>query len=221
MVIRIVPSLLFSGFNSIKSEKHSLLRYIGSIEQSIRINARREPDELLLIDVSGNLDTDLLSRLTALLFCPVCYGGGIRSIANVQAVLRFGADRVIISSRRPELIREAARELGSQAITASVDDGSVDTAKLVVDHGVGEILLSSPARDGLLCGYDLDLIREVSAAVAVPVVARGGCSGYPDMLVAVEAGASAVSAGALFQFTAATPKGAALYLADNGVRVRL
>jgi cyclase len=88
-------------------------------------------------------------------------------------------------------------------------------------HGAGEILVQAVERDGALQGYDLDLIREVSAAVSIPVIAGGGCGTYEHMLQAIRAGADAVAAGAMFAFTDATPRGAAQYLQAHGVPVRL
>jgi cyclase len=88
-------------------------------------------------------------------------------------------------------------------------------------QGAGEILLTSVERDGTLGGYDLDLIREVSAATSIPVIASGGAGNYADMLAAIHAGADAVAAGAMFAFTDSTPRGAAQYLRKAGICVRL
>ena len=93
-------------------------------------------------------------------------------------------------------------------------------AKFAADYGAGEILIQAKDQDGAMLGYDLPLIKAVSAAVNIPVIASGGCSGYPDMLAAINAGASAVAAGALFLFTDATPAGAAQYLHEQGAEVR-
>ena len=127
--------------------------------------------------------------------------------------------------------------VGSQALVVSVDvrDDLVWSrsgkqlwfakpavwAKTCEAMGAGEILLQSIERDGTLQGYDLDLIRAVSRAVSIPVIASGGCSGYEDMRQAIEAGASAVAAGALFQFTDATPRAAAIYLHEHGIEARV
>ena len=97
----------------------------------------------------------------------------------------------------------------------------VTYAKQMEALGAGEILLTAADRDGTLEGYDFDMIRAVTDAVSIPVVAAGGCASYADMAVALRAGAHAVAAGALFQFTDATPKGAARYLAREGFSVRL
>lgn len=151
----------------------------------------------------------------------------------------------------PELLDECATLFGSQAISVAIDYRQVEclngdkyicahakcgdtpvliegmpmspitTACEAQKRGAGEILLTSIDREGTLEGYDLDLIRAVSQAVSIPVIAHGGCSGPGDMYNAIQAGASAVAAGALFQFTDETPKSCAQYLAQKGIEVRL
>jgi len=101
------------------------------------------------------------------------------------------------------------------------DEGIVLVAQAVQHAGAGQILLQSVERDGTMQGYDLETIKAVSEAVSIPVIASSGCSGYEDMYHAIQAGASAVAAGALFQFTDATPLKAAQYLHSRGVEVRL
>lgn len=149
----------------------------------------------------------------------------------------------------PSLVQACADKFGSQAIVVAVDVkaghvmkkcgtqiadptylcecsqgdpvGAVDWAREIVQWGTGEILLTSIDREGTMEGYDIELIRAVSAAVDVPVIAHGGCSGYEDMAAAIRAGASGVAAGALFQFTDATPREAAQYLAARGIEARV
>lgn len=192
-------------------------------------------------------DLALIEQLTDGLFAPLSVGGGIRTVQDVRNVLAAGADKVIIGTAAMEdiyFLSEVTMRVGSQAIVAALDvkggkvwkrsgaapvtaDDSIKTEDLqtiavsLQDLGVGEILLTSIEREGTLAGYDLELVRKVSSWVTVPVIAHGGCSGYPDMRAAIDAGASAVAAGALFQYEDATPRGAAQYLARQGVEVRL
>ena len=149
----------------------------------------------------------------------------------------------------PQVIREASQKYGSQCIVVAIDakrrfgtdlldrgEGwdvyshggrkntgldAVAWARQMAEFGAGEILLTSMDRDGTKSGFDLELTRAVSDAVDVPVIASGGCSGYENMLAAFKAGADACAAGALFSFTDATPRGAAKYLKQQGVEVRL
>ena len=192
-------------------------------------------------------DPDKIREYADECFMPLTVGGGIRSIEDVKTCLNAGADKVLIGAAGIPAIKAVAQMYGSQAVSAAIDyffwedhediqlvryimeggqsfvrnDGPVDYAKKLATAGAGEIILTSIDREGTMLGYDLETIKAVSEAVDIPVIAHGGCSGYEDMLNAIKAGASAVAAGALFQFTDCTPRGAALYLAEHGIEVRL
>ena len=199
----------------------------------VRLLERRDIDELIILDVSERAPRyDELQRLCDPLFCPVTVGGGVRDVAGIRRLLAGGADKVSINSAardRPELITEASSKFGSQAIVVSIDVGpgglAADASSSWVSEcerrGAGEILLTSVDRDGMMEGYDLDLIRAVSGAVSIPVIAAGGCGSYDDMVAAFQAGAHAVGVGAAFQFKEMTPKGAARYLAAHGIATRI
>lgn len=137
-------------------------------------------------------------------------------------MLNVGADKVCI--KQSQIITTIAAHFGSQAICASLEvngrKNTVEQAQELERVGVGEILLQSVERDGEMGGYDLSSIRKVSQAVNIPVIASCGAGTYQHMVEAVEAGASAVAAGAMFQFTNATPKGAAEYLSSRGIETR-
>lgn len=256
---RIIPSILVRGKTAYKGQRFESSRSIGSALAVAQVHARRGVDELLILDISATAegrgpDLDLIRELSSGLFIPLTVGGGVRSLQDVDQLLRAGADKVAICTgvfELPDLIGDAANRFGSQAIVASVDVGpdrrmmvrcgaavptyalddvspgwlknpnAVGWCELVTDRGVGEILLQSVDRDGMLCGYDLDLIREVSAAVSIPVIASGGCGTYEHMLEAFKAGADACASGAMFAFTDATPRGAAQFLRRNDICVRL
>ena len=199
-------------------------------------------DELIYLDIGATPegrgpDFSMVRDLADEMFSPLTVGGGVRSIKDACQLLEAGADKVSICTGGPKLVSECSGFLGTQAIVAALDvkDGmatvrcgshstlqaAVAWARCCEQHGAGEILLTSIDRDGMMEGYDLDLIKAVSLAVSIPVIANGGCGLYAHMLQAIQAGASAVAAGAFFQFTDATPQGAAAYLADHGVEVRL
>lgn len=228
-----------------KGERFDSWRSIGHALQAAQVHARRQVDELLILDIGATAegrgpDLQMVSELADGCFIPITVGGGVRSLQDIDALLRAGADKVCIGTaavETPDLIVMAAARFGSQAIVVSVDaDPNWQTthhcgkehllysakkhAQACALRGAGEILLSSVDRDGTMAGYDLDLIREVSQAVSVPVIASGGCSGYDDMVRAFEAGADACAAGALFAFTDSTPRGAAKFLHNQGVVVR-
>jgi cyclase len=243
---RIVPTLLVRGRTLVKGQKFDSWRSIGHALQGAKVHARRGVDELLILDIAATAenrgpDLDMVRELTDGCFIPVTVGGGVRSLGDIDALLRAGADKVAIGTGAIECmleLKDAPRRFGSQALVASLDwsDGmghircgtiglsGGSSARAWAKHyesfGFGEILLSSIDRDGTMAGYDLELIREVAQAVSVPVIASGGCSGYPDMLEAFKAGADACAAGALFAFSDSTPKGAAQFLKANGIEVR-
>lgn len=241
---RIIPTILVRGKTAFKGERFKSDRSIGSALAVAKVHARRGVDELCILDVSAGEegrgpDLDLVRELSAGCFVPITVGGGVWKVEHVDALLRAGADKVAVCTAAfdGDFIRNATARFGSQAIVGVIDVSGgivmtecateltgfdpVGAARRLQREGTGEILLQSIDRDGTLQGYDLDLIREVSAAVSIPVIASGGCSGYDDMAAAFKAGADACAAGALFSFTDATPRGAAQFLKRNNIEVRL
>lgn len=227
---RIIPTMLVRGRTLVKGERFQGDRSIGHALQAAKIHAARGVDELMILDIAATADgrgpdLDLVRELSAGCFIPITVGGGVKKLHDIDALLRAGADKVSIRTEH-DLIAPAARRFGSQAIVGVCDSRTdIETAvgwcEWLEEHGAGEVLLQSVGRDGTMCGYDLDLIRHASAAVSIPVIASGGCSGYDDMLAAFKAGADACAAGALFAFTDHTPKGAARFLKQNHVEVRI
>lgn len=243
---RIIPTLLADGEKLVKGKQFNPWRTVGVVEQAARICGSRAVDEIILLDVTATRqgrepNYELVRRISESVFTPLTVGGGVRSVEHITKLLRAGADKVAIGTAAyevPDLIFDCSEHFGSQAIVMSIDvlggntvmthcgkhgynHSPVYTAGWAERYGAGEILLTSIDREGTMAGYDLDLIREVAQAVDIPVIAHGGCSGYPDMLAAIQAGADAVAAGALFQFTDATPRGAAQYLAAHGIETRI
>jgi cyclase len=171
---------------------------------------------------------------------PLTVGGGVRTVDDFRQLLANGADKVAVNTvaiEQPDAIDRFARRFGRQAVVVSIDTlqdrvkcrcgrmdadrNAVEWALEIADRGAGEILLQSIDRDGMMNGYDLDLIHEISSAVDIPVIASGGCGSYQHIAEALKAGAHAAAVGAMFQFCDATPKGAARYLAQQGFSVRL
>lgn len=244
LATRIIPTLLYRRNTLVKGSMFNGWRSVGHVQQAARIHAKRGVDELCILDIAATPearrpDLELIERLTEDNFSPVAVGGGIKKISDVEKMLRAGADKVVMCTSAIEggLVREASSAVGSQAITVAIDyrEDCIWShcgkarwrmtpkrfAMVCAEDGAGEILLTSIDREGTMKGYDLDIIREISNSVPIPVIAHGGCSGYDDMYQAILAGASAVAAGALFQFTDCTPRGAAEYLSTKGVEVRL
>ena len=233
---RIIPTMLVRGRTLVKGTAFNSWRSIGHALQSAKIHAARGVDELCILDISATAegrgpDLDLVRELSEGCFIPITVGGGVRSLHDIDALLRAGADKVCLRTAIATdrgLLSLAADRFGRQAIVCSLDvtypyvvPGILALAKALELAGAGEILLQSVARDGTLQGYDLDLIRAVSAAVNIPVIASGGCGSYEHMLQAFHAGADACAAGAMFAFTDNTPRGAARFLKSQGLEVRL
>lgn len=245
LAARVIPVMLCKGRQLVKGQRFVNDRVVGHAAQAARIHGARGVDELMLIDVSATaegrtIDLSLVEELTEDCYIPVTVGGGIRTLEQIDQLLRAGADKVLIGTAAievPGLVKKAAEHFGRQAIVGCVDvtwpggcamyrrdlvadSNPASHAQWLAIEGVGELLVQRIDRDGTMEGYDLELIRKVSAAVPIPVIACGGCSGYEDMLRAIQAGASAVAAGALFQFEDATPLEAARYLQQHGVEAR-
>lgn len=248
--IRVIPTILTDGVSVLKGEGFDSWRTIGTIVQSVRVYNSRDVDELVIVDVTaraeGRLcDLDIVETAANESRVPLSVGGGVNSVDDVRTLLHAGADKVIVNSacyEQLEVIERMTEVFGSQCIVASVDvrmdetrgyvcvshSGSRDTCKAPVEwavelanRGVGEILLCRVERDGCLVGYDIDLVLQVSQSISIPVIASGGAADYADMARAVvEGGASAVAAGAMFQFTEQTPRGARDYLGAAGLPVR-
>lgn len=247
--VRIIPTLLWKNFGLVKGVGFDSWRRVGPVLPAVKVYNQREVDELVLVDIvahasEDDLDFESINDFGQECFVPLTVGGGIRDVAQVQKLLRAGADKVSVNSaayRRPELITEIAQRHGSQCVVASIDvrstDGDwecyshagqqptkrkvVDWARELEDRGAGEILLTSIDRDGTMQGYDLPLIESVVNAVNIPVIASGGAGNYQHMVDAVgQAGSSAVAAASIFHFTEQTPAGAKESLAAAGVPVR-
>jgi len=248
--VRIMPTLLWKNFGLVKGEGFDSWRRIGTVMPAIKVYNRREVDELVLLDITASdegrdPDYESVAEFAAECFVPLTVGGGIRNLEQIKLLLRAGADKVAINTaayKNPTLITDIAQRFGSQCVVVSIDvkrhpDGRyecfslsgtqaegkdpISWAKEVELLGAGEILLTSIERDGVMQGYDLDLIQQVTQAVNIPVIASGGAGAYEDFYRALtEAGASAVAAASMFHFTEQTPLEAKQYLQAKGLPVR-
>lgn len=243
LAIRIIPTILKSGSNLIKGRSFQD-RVVGHAMQAAKIHGQRGVDELILIDVAAtpkNQEPDYaaVEELAEEVFIPLTVAGGISTFEHVKTLLRVGADKVAICTaalEKPSFLTELSNHFGTQAIVVAIDVRGrnpwsrrgthrweldvVTWAKECERRGAGEILLTDIDRDGMMCGYNVDLIKEVCQNVNIPVIASGGCGSYEDMRLAIEVGASGVASGALFQFEDATPKGAAQHLCSIGIEAR-
>jgi len=247
--IRVIPCLDVKDGRVVKGVNFVNLRDAGDpVEQALIYDAAGA-DELCFLDIAASHEKrpillDAVKRTAEACFMPLTVGGGVRSLDDIRALLRAGADKVAINTeavRRPEFVREAARKFGSQCIVAAIDAkragggfevfthggrqatglDAIAHARRMAQYGAGEILLTSMDRDGTRAGYDLELTRAVADAVPVPVIASGGV-GTLDHLVegAREGHADAVLAASIFHFGEATIAQAKARLAACGLPVR-
>lgn len=221
--LRIIPRLDIKTRNLIKGVQLEGLRVIGDPhEYALRYYAGGA-DELLYMDIVASLYgrnnlSDIIARAADEIFIPITVGGGIRSVEDARQILRSGADKVAVNTAaiaRPELITQIARHFGSQAMVLSIeakqvapgkweaytDNGRertgldvVDWARRGVELGAGELIVTSVDREGTRKGFDVDLIRRISEAVSVPVIASGGMGSTDHMIAAaMQGGADAVA----------------------------
>lgn len=232
---RVIPVVLYRGHQALKGTRFQSWRSIGHVMQQAEVYASRKVDEIIFLDIGATPegrgpDLKLVEQITAKCFSPVTVGGGVRSVQDVRDLLKAGADKVSICTRATRVLQESASVVGSQALVAAIDvpksrprwerEDATEYARCLAGFGAGEILLTSIERDGTMDGYDLELVRTVSAAVDIPVIANGGCGSPDDMLQAIEVGASACAAGAMFAWTDTTPRQCAEYLNEHDVEAR-
>jgi cyclase len=238
---RIIPTLLCRGRELVKGERFNSWRRVGNTLQAARVHNLRQVDELCVLNVSGGpIEVEDVRAITADTFMPVSIGGGVRDMVDAWSLLGSGADKVVINTAAlhdPKLITQMASKFGSQSVVVSIDvmhnfvrakNGTQQTGRLPVEWakeveslGAGEILLTSIEHDGRMQGYDYGLIQAVANAVGIPVIAAGGAGNYSHLGMALDAGAHAVAAGAMFIFTDQTPQGAASYLFEKGYQTRV
>lgn len=224
---RVIPVLLIDGRRLLKTKRFADPRYVGDPINAVRIFNDKEVDELAILDIgaatTGAPNFEIIREIASEAFMPVTYGGGVRTLAQMEKLFELGLEKVSLGAATatlPGLIGEAAARFGSQSVVAcldarrswlgqasvavqrgakSLDRKPAELARACQDAGAGEILLQSIDRDGTLKGYDLPLVKEVAAAVSVPIVACGGAGSFEDIRSVVKLGASA-AAGSLFVF---------------------
>lgn len=249
--IRVVPTLLFKDVGLVKGVGFDSWRRVGSAMQAVKVYNMREVDELVFLDITATRDGrhpdfDTVDELADECFMPLAVGGGVRTVDHVRRLLQVGADKVVINTgavENPDLVCQVAERFGSQCVVVSIDarrhaDGTheaytrsgtmptgrdpVALAREAEARGAGEILVTSIDRDGTMSGYDVELVRRVSEAVSVPVIASGGAGSYAHMAEVLRvAGVSAVAAASMYHFTQQTPLEAKRFLRSEGFNIRL
>jgi imidazole glycerol-phosphate synthase subunit HisF len=245
---RIIPCLDVAGGRVVKGIHFETLRDAGDpVAQAARYDADGA-DELVFLDISASPEQrrttlEMVSRVAEAIFIPFTVGGGIRSVQDAGAALRAGADKIAVNTaavRDPALVSRLAENFGSQCVVVAVDvkrvagrltvmvNGgreetpleAVDWSRRLETLGAGEILLTSMDRDGTGQGYDIPLLRAVSSAVSLPVIASGGAGHLAHLADALEAGAHGVLAATIFHFQEFSLPRARAYLRERGYPVR-
>jgi cyclase len=247
--VLIMPCLDIKDGRVVKGVQFVNLRDAGDPVECARVYCENGADELAFLDITATVEKrkttlDVVRRVSEVITIPFTVGGGIASLADAEAVLAAGADRVSISSaayRQPELLEQAAVKFGSEKVVAAIDvdrnpalpsgyevyiDGgntatgtdAVEWAKQAEARGAGIILPTSKARDGAKSGYDIPLIKGIKEAVKVPVIASGGAGNKEHFLEAAKEGqADILLAASVFHFGEILIQDLKQYLQDNGV----
>ena len=255
LAVRVIPCLDVDAGRVVKGVNFANLRDAGDPVELAAVYDAEGADELTFLDVTASSSgratmLDVVRRTAEQVFIPLTVGGGVRAVADVDALLRAGADKVSVNTAaiaRPDLLAELSRHFGSQCIVLSVDArtvpaggaptrsgwevtthggrqgtgiDAVEWARRGAELGVGEILLNSMDADGTKAGFDLPMLRAVRAAVTVPVIASGGAGAAGDFAPAVRAGADAVLAASVFHFGELTIGEVKAAMKAEGVTVR-
>lgn len=226
---RIIPVLLIDDRDLIKTINFKKPTYLGDPVNALKIFNRKGIDEMAVLDISASKkgiepDFELLTDMASEAFMPLSYGGGIKTLEQVRKLLAIGYEKVVLNTSLVEdeqLVKDAVALAGSQSVVASIDaklvkgqykcvicDGTkvidmtpVELAKHAAELGVGEIFLNSIDRDGMMTGYDTDLINQVVNAVDIPVTACGGAGSISDLKDALVNGhAHAAAGGSMFVY---------------------
>lgn len=215
----------------VKTTKFSDAKYVGDPINAVKIFNEKEVDELIVLDIDASVlrkdpDYEMINNLAAECRMPLCYGGGIKTIEQAQKIFSLGVEKIAVSSlavEKPEIIPELVKRVGSQSVVVVIDAKKklfsskydvyihnakkstgldvVELAKQLEKAGVGEIVVNSIDQDGVMKGYDFDLLRKVREAVSIPVTFMGGAGTLDDVgKVISEFGIVGVAAGSLFVF---------------------
>jgi len=227
---RIIPCLLLKNQGLVKTVRFKKPKYVGDPINAVKIFNEKEVDEMIFLDITASIDRKkpnfkIIREIASECFMPLCYGGGVRNLDDIKQIFNTGVEKVAINSyalEDNEFITKASYLFGNQSIVVSIDAkknifgkyevfgfsgkkkyklSPADYAAHMENMGAGEILINSINMDGTMAGYDIELVKSVSKAVTIPVIACGGAGKIEDFTEAVrEGGTSAVAAGSLFVF---------------------
>lgn len=247
---RIIPCLDVKDGRTVKGTNFINLRDAGDAVELAKIYSAQGADELVFLDITATVEKrktlcELVRKVAAEINIPFTVGGGINSVEDIAVLLKSGADKVSINTRavkNPQILRDAAKNFGSQCVVAAIDAkkvnrdwkvfldggrtatdlGAVEWAKKAVDFGAGEILLTSINADGTREGFDIELTRKVSESVNVPVIASGGAGKIEHFADVFENGkADAALAASIFHFREIEIRALKKFLRERNIAVRI
>ena len=246
---RVIPVLTFNGFALVKTKKYaSNARMVGNAVQAAKVYNSRNVDELVFLDIYASDKNRKMNLQMARLiinecFMPVALGGGIKTLKDIENLLAIGADKVVLKSKiieDPDFINEASSVYGNQCITLAIDaikkengqyylynrlDKEIllfDFLERISNYNFGEIILTSVNNDGMMNGFDIELVQQVEKTTNVPIVVSGG-AGEPNHFKELfsKTNVEAVAAASIFHFTRYTPRDLKLAIQSVGRPVRL
>lgn len=226
---RVIPVLGIINDDLVKTTKYTNPRYLGDPINAVKIFNGKYVDELVITDIRASVENkpinfELLSHIAQQAFMPLGYGGGIRTFEEVKRLFRIGYEKVIFNTAfidNPELLKKSVEYAGSQSVVVALDfkksilgkyilyskSGTVksnlsieEIIQRIKDLGVGEIMVNVIDKDGTMSGYDLDIIRQISSLVDIPVIANTGAKDTEDFKLAIKNGAHSVAASSMFVY---------------------
>jgi len=231
LIERLIPCLLLQSGGLYKTVRFKAPTYLGDPVNAVKIFSDKEADEIVVIDIGATAagqgpNFDLIADIAVQAYMPVCYGGGVSSLAQMERLFKLGVEKVMLSSHaltNPDLVSTAAKHFGSQSIVVCLDYRKpfLSNHNALYSHrghqrlaeplqaaarrfealGVGEIVLNNIDRDGTMKGYDHALISEIASLLSIPVISLGGAKSLDDMRHALKSsGAAGAAAGSLFSF---------------------
>ncbi len=221
---RLIPVLTLEDGYVVKTRRFKRPVYVGDPINTVKIFNDKEVDELAVVDIRASLngtdpDITLIEEIAGESFMPLSYGGGIKTVAQVREILRIGFEKIILNTsalESPNFVTAVAEEAGSQSVVVALDfrktifgrtvvtsrsgrkkwdEDLIQSARRMQELGAGELILNNIDRDGLRIGYDIEMLKLVTEAVNIPVIACGGAGTWDDMSEAIRSGGAAAAAG--------------------------
>jgi len=228
---RIIPCLLVKNGGLVKTVKFSNPKYVGDPINAVKIFNEKEVDELIVLDIDATVqnrepDYGMIRNLAAECRMPLCFGGGVKTIKQIERIISLGVEKVAMSSiavSNPRIVAQVAEVVGSQSIVMVMDvkrtgdcgtyevwthnagkptgRSPVDFAKQMENLGAGEVVINSIDRDGIMKGYDLELVNIIREAISLPITVLGGAGSLKDIAALIHAfGIIGAAAGSIFVF---------------------